>query len=94
MAAPIEARPYHPHMQIHHDVDDDVEFVEDEAAFDDDDYIDDDVENCHVAPPQRHQYSNSYNINGGGGGASRTSELSLAFEGEVYVFPAVTPEKY
>ncbi|CAI9116130.1 OLC1v1017205C4 [Oldenlandia corymbosa var. corymbosa] len=25
--------------------------------------------------------------------APRTSELSLAFEGEVYVFPAVTPEK-
>lgn len=25
--------------------------------------------------------------------ASRTSELTVAFEGEVYVFPAVTPEK-
>ncbi|XP_022862030.1 GATA transcription factor 24-like isoform X1 [Olea europaea var. sylvestris] len=25
--------------------------------------------------------------------ASRTSELSISFEGEVYVFPAVTPEK-
>lgn len=25
--------------------------------------------------------------------ASRTSELTLSFEGEVYVFPAVTPEK-
>lgn len=24
---------------------------------------------------------------------SRTSELTIAFEGEVYVFPAVTPEK-
>lgn len=43
--------------------------------------------------------------NGGGGGevearvsgasasASRTSELTIAFEGEVYVFPTVTPEK-
>ncbi|CAL1395490.1 unnamed protein product [Linum trigynum] len=33
---------------------------------------------------------------GGGGVAmasSRTSELTLSFEGEVYVFPAVTPEK-
>ncbi|KAB5568808.1 hypothetical protein DKX38_002601 [Salix brachista] len=33
---------------------------------------------------------------GGGGGVvitSRTSELTLSFEGEVYVFPAVTPEK-
>lgn len=27
------------------------------------------------------------------GSASRTSELTVAFEGEVYVFPAVTPEK-
>ena len=25
--------------------------------------------------------------------ASRTSELTIAFEGEVYVFPAVTPDK-
>lgn len=25
--------------------------------------------------------------------ASRTSELTISFEGEVYVFPAVTPEK-
>ncbi|MBA0838600.1 hypothetical protein Goarm_004407 [Gossypium armourianum] len=34
-------------------------------------------------------------VNGGGGVvmASRTSELTLSFEGEVYVFPAVTPEK-
>lgn len=24
---------------------------------------------------------------------SRTSELTISFEGEVYVFPAVTPEK-
>ncbi|KAM3730332.1 hypothetical protein ACB098_12G079400 [Castanea mollissima] len=41
-------------------------------------------------------------VGGGGGGggvgggvvmASRTSELTLSFEGEVYVFPAVTPEK-
>jgi hypothetical protein len=33
---------------------------------------------------------------GVGGGVvttSRTSELTLSFEGEVYVFPAVTPEK-
>ena len=32
----------------------------------------------------------------GGGGvvqATRTSELTIAFEGEVYVFPAVTSEK-
>ena len=28
-----------------------------------------------------------------GVGPTRTSELTLSFEGEVYVFPAVTPEK-
>ena len=36
-------------------------------------------------------------VGGGGGGgivqATRTSELTIAFEGEVYVFPAVTSEK-
>lgn len=43
--------------------------------------------------------SNHTNMGGGGGGgagvvgSSRTSELTLSFEGEVYVFPAVTPEK-
>lgn len=26
-------------------------------------------------------------------GGSRTSELTISFEGEVYVFPAVTPQK-
>jgi hypothetical protein len=38
----------------------------------------------------------NHGAGGGGGGvviASRTSELTLSFEGEVYVFPAVTPEK-
>lgn len=93
MAAPTEARPYNTHMQIDDDVDDDVEFEQEEAGFDDA-FIDDDVDNCHV-PPQRHQQQNysNYNINGGGVIRSRTSELSVAFEGEVYVFPAVTPEK-
>lgn len=32
-------------------------------------------------------------VNSGSVLKSRTSELTLAFEGEVYVFPAVTPEK-
>ncbi|GAV66855.1 GATA domain-containing protein/tify domain-containing protein/CCT domain-containing protein [Cephalotus follicularis] len=49
----------------------------------------DDVEEAHMS---------SVNVaeHGDGGGvvmASRTSELTLAFEGEVFVFPAVTPEK-
>lgn len=33
------------------------------------------------------------NSSGGTSMASRTSELTISFEGEVYVFPAVTPEK-
>ncbi|KAJ4832805.1 hypothetical protein Tsubulata_044947, partial [Turnera subulata] len=38
------------------------------------------------------------NENGYGGGykavqSARTSELTISFEGEVYVFPAVTPQK-
>ncbi|KAL1821831.1 hypothetical protein ACET3Z_016700 [Daucus carota] len=94
MAAPLQARPYN-NMQA--DDDDDVVEYEEEAAFDDD-FIDDEIDDCRVADvnttPQRHQQL-SYNISGSGGlvVASRTSELSLAFEGEVYVFPAVTPEK-
>lgn len=32
-------------------------------------------------------------VNSGSVLKSRTSELTVAFEGEVYVFPAVTPEK-
>ncbi|XP_027149419.1 GATA transcription factor 19-like isoform X2 [Coffea eugenioides] len=42
---------------------------------------------------QQHQH---HSHRAGGGGqvvATRTSELTLAFEGEVYVFPAVTPQK-
>lgn len=37
----------------------------------------------------------SVGLSGTNGGVvqSRTSELTIAFEGEVYVFPAVTPEK-
>ncbi|KAI5661320.1 hypothetical protein M9H77_20643 [Catharanthus roseus] len=38
--------------------------------------------------------SNSVNFTSGASSvASRTSELTISFEGEVYVFPAVTPEK-
>lgn len=49
---------------------------------------------------RQHQHHRQRCRDGGrsGGGAvevmaQRTSELTLAFEGEVYVFPAVTPEK-
>lgn len=40
-----------------------------------------------------HRSNNASSSTGGGVAPSRTSELTLSFEGEVYVFPAVTHEK-
>ncbi|XP_030542685.1 GATA transcription factor 24 isoform X2 [Rhodamnia argentea] len=40
-----------------------------------------------------HRSNNAICCTGGVGAPSRTSELTLSFEGEVYVFPAVTHEK-
>ncbi|XP_058224970.1 GATA transcription factor 24-like [Rhododendron vialii] len=62
---------------------------------DDDGGFDGESEDGHVAPVNA---SDGCRRRRGGGGvaaaaASRTSELTLSFEGEVYVFPAVTPEK-
>lgn len=65
----------------------------------------DDLEDSHVNSVSVAEYGVGVGVgvgSGGGGGggvgggvvmASRTSELTLSFEGEVYVFPAVTPEK-
>ncbi|XAR48485.1 hypothetical protein NMG60_11031314 [Bertholletia excelsa] len=93
---PLQARPYEDHlaMQIVDGSDDGDEYEEGVDAGGDDDAMDA-VEDDHVNAPGHRHYSGG----GGGGGdggavvASRTSELTLAFEGEVYVFPAVTPEK-
>ena len=86
---PLQARPFEDHMQIPiqiHDDDADFEVDVGVSALADDamDDIDDD-----------HPHINSINHidHTGVVVASRTSELTLAFEGEVYVFPAVTPEK-
>lgn len=84
---PLQARPFGDHARGP------IPLEDDEGEYDDggDDTMDD-VEDAHL---------NSVSVaeHGGGGGvggvvmASRTSELTLSFEGEVYVFPAVTPEK-
>lgn len=87
---PLQARPFDDHMRGPIPVDDDDYEYEDGGGHDggDDDAMDDFEET--------HMNSVSVAEHGGGGGvvmASRTSELTLSFEGEVYVFPAVTPEK-
>ncbi|KAM6543825.1 hypothetical protein CsatB_008272 [Cannabis sativa] len=85
---PLQARPFEDHMRgpIPVDEDDDEDEYEDGRSNDIDDAMDD-LEETHM---------NSVNVVASHGGvvmASRTSELTLSFEGEVYVFPAVTPEK-
>lgn len=72
------------------DVDDDYGTYEDDTM--------DEEEDSRVNAKNHRGGSLTERLKGGGGGggvlvASRTSELTLAFEGEVYVFPAVTPEK-
>lgn len=104
---PLQARPYDDHIQVPRiqidDDDEEGEYEEDDAMDD----LEENGHVTSVNPPSEqhghHIRSHNHNHNhggvsgsGGGGGvvvASRTSELTLAFEGEVYVFPAVTPEK-
>jgi hypothetical protein len=59
--------------------------LDDEDGCDYDDCFADDLGNCPPAPELNREAALVT--------PSRTSELTLAFEGEVYVFPAVTPEK-
>ncbi|XP_010520837.1 PREDICTED: GATA transcription factor 24-like isoform X3 [Tarenaya hassleriana] len=64
-----------------------IQIVEDEGEYDgggSDDLMDD-VEEMKV--------NSVSDVGVSMGSSSRTSELTLSFEGEVYVFPAVTPEK-
>lgn len=84
---PLQARPFEEHGRGP------IPIEDDEAEYEDggDDGMED-MEEVHV-----NSVSVAERGGGGGGGgvvmASRTSELTLSFEGEVYVFPAVTPEK-
>ncbi|KAE8057092.1 hypothetical protein FH972_013810 [Carpinus fangiana] len=89
---PLQARPFEDHARGP------VRIEDEEGEYDDggDDAMDD-VEEAHVNSVSVAEHG-GVRVGGGGGGggvvmASRTSELTLSFEGEVYVFPAVTPEK-
>ncbi|KAL7175828.1 hypothetical protein ACSBR2_029416 [Camellia fascicularis] len=85
---PLQALPYEDHLVF--PTEDDGDDYDD--GGDGDDGMDE-AEDEHVTSVNASDHHHHY---GGGGGvvvASRTSELTLAFEGEVYVFPAVTPEK-
>ncbi|CAN6584215.1 unnamed protein product [Malus baccata var. baccata] len=86
---PLEAGPFEEHGRGQIQVEDD-----------DGDYEDggdgmEDMEEVHVNPVSVAERGGGGGGGGGGGVvmASRTSELTLSFEGEVYVFPAVTHEK-
>lgn len=98
---PLQARPYEDHaplqsirMVMEEEDDDDVD-----GAYEDDggEETMDEAEDVSMKVLNHHQYGGqSKQLYGGAGGVvevSRTSELTLAFEGEVYVFPAVTPDK-
>lgn len=87
---PLQARPFQEHVQVPTMMGDDDGEYEDCGGGDGGGGgggdIMDDVEETHMT-------SVSVATHGGLVMASRTSELTLSFEGEVYVFPAVTPEK-
>uniref|UniRef100_A0A2P2KQS5 GATA transcription factor 24-like n=1 Tax=Rhizophora mucronata TaxID=61149 RepID=A0A2P2KQS5_RHIMU len=90
---PLQARPYegYPRAPIQIDEDDGGGEYEDGDAMDD---VEEDAQENSAVNVAEHHVGGSV---GSGGGAvvvaSRTSELTLSFEGEVYVFPAVTTEK-
>lgn len=83
---PLQARPYEEHMQIPIQIDDDDGEYEVDA-------LDGGSGGDAMDDPEEAQTSSLHPSGHGVVMASRTSELTLSFEGEVYVFPAVTPEK-
>lgn len=91
---PLQARPFEDPMRGPIPIDDDEDDdYEDGAGLGGDDSAMDDLDETHINSVSVAEHGGG---GGGGGGlvmASRTSELTLSFEGEVYVFPAVTPEK-
>ncbi|XVE55624.1 hypothetical protein DITRI_Ditri03aG0173600 [Diplodiscus trichospermus] len=91
---PLQALPFEEQAQGMMQIGDNDGDYEDDAV---DDVEDANVNSVNVA---EHGAGVVGGVNGGGGAAgggvvmaSRTSELTLSFEGEVYVFPGVTPEK-
>ncbi|MCL7037454.1 hypothetical protein MKW94_026411 [Papaver nudicaule] len=84
---PLQARPFDDHMIPTDDDDDHDHDDEDEDDYGGGDETEDDLQDVPV---------NSGNPKGNFPSASartRTSELTLAFEGEVYVFPSITYDK-
>ena len=99
---PLQARPYRDHVAVRGPIpleDDDEGEYEDGGGGGGGDDAMDDLEDAHVNSVSVAEYGVGGGGSGGGGVgggvvmASRSSELTLSFEGEVYVFPAVTPEK-
>ncbi|GLU16066.1 hypothetical protein SLE2022_325160 [Rubroshorea leprosula] len=85
---PLQARPFEEHGRAP------IQIEDDDAEYEDDGM--DDVEDGNMNSVNVAEHGLGSAGGGAGGGmvmASRTSELTLSFEGEVYVFPAVTPEK-
>lgn len=99
---PLQALPYEDHapLQSIRTVEEEEEEEDDEdGAYEDDggEETMDEAEDVSMKVLNHHKYGGQrQQLHGGGSGVvevSRTSELTLAFEGEVYVFPAVTPDK-
>ncbi|KAK8313913.1 hypothetical protein V6Z12_D01G140700 [Gossypium hirsutum] len=91
---PLQIRPFEEHARGTMQIDDDDGDYADDAM---DDVEDANIDSVNVA---EHGMGLIGGVIGGGGAAGggavralRTSELTLSFEGEVYVFPAVTSEK-
>ncbi|XP_057468948.1 GATA transcription factor 24-like isoform X2 [Actinidia eriantha] len=83
---PLQARPYEDYVQLPAiQIEDDEDGEYEDGGDDDMEEADGHATAANVS--ERRRYESGVVV------ASRTSELTLAFEGEVYVFPAVTPEK-
>ncbi|XP_048494796.1 GATA transcription factor 19 isoform X2 [Beta vulgaris subsp. vulgaris] len=79
---PLQSRPYEEDVPV-----DGEEFGESDGDESTDDGIDEDQ------TVRMRREKRGVGIYVGPSSSSRTSELTLSFEGEVFVFPAVTPEK-
>ncbi|XP_027771880.1 GATA transcription factor 24-like isoform X1 [Solanum pennellii] len=98
---PLQARPYEDHAPLQSlrmvEEEEEEEEGDEDGAYEDDggEETMDEAEDVSMKVLNHHQYGGQSQQLCGGGvvEVSRTSELTLAFEGEVYVFPAVTPDK-
>ncbi|KAG6775952.1 hypothetical protein POTOM_019454 [Populus tomentosa] len=90
----LQARPYEDHRTRAS-----IQIDDDDGEYEDADGMDGMKEAATVAQVNsgvsvaEHHRGVRIEVGGGVVTTSRTSELTLSFEGEVYVFPAVTPEK-